>query len=184
MNVVISLLRAVNLGAHNRIKMDALCGLYESLDLREPKSYVQSGNVVFKTRERDVVRLARRIEKGIEDTFGFHTDVVLRTAADLRDVLARNPFRARPEIHPGKLLVLFLAGEPGEKARENVRRIKTDPEELWIDGREVYMYFPNGMGRSKLPWTRLDKMLETAGTARNWNSVTKLLQMAEKMEQS
>jgi uncharacterized protein (DUF1697 family) len=184
MNVIVSLLRAVNLASHNRIKMDALRALYESLDLREPQSYVQSGNVVFKTRERDLARLARSIEKAIESSFGFRTDVILRTPADLRDVIARNPFRERTEIHPGKLLVMFLASNPGEQAREDVRRMKTDPEELWMDGREVYIYYPNGMGRSKLPWTRVEKTLKTPGTGRNWNSVGKLLEMAELMEQS
>jgi uncharacterized protein (DUF1697 family) len=184
MNVVISLLRGVNLANHNRIKMEALRALYESLGLREPQSYVQSGNIIFKTRERDLARLARRIETAIENGFGFRTDVILRTPADLRDAVAKNPFRTRPDIDPRKLLVTFLASDPGERARENIRGIKVDPEELWIDGRELYVYFPNGMARPKLSWPRIEKTLKMSGTGRNWNCVTKLLEMAEKMERS
>ncbi len=180
--VIISLLRGVNVGGHNKIKMDALRTLYESLKLRDPQTHVQSGNVVFKTKNRDLVQLSKRIENAIERKFGFRPNVIVRTASELRSVLARNPFAKRRDIDPSKLLVTFLASDPGEEARDKVRRMKTGPEELRIVGREVYVYFPNGMGRSKLPWAAIGRTLETSGTGRNWNSVTKLLEIAEKLE--
>src|SRR5437762_13357712 len=105
MTVIISMLRGVNVGGHNNIKMDALRALYESLKLRAPQTYVQSGNVIFKTDERDIARLAKRIEDGIERKFGFRPDVVLRTAAEMKDVVARNPFAKRRGIEPGKLQI-------------------------------------------------------------------------------
>jgi uncharacterized protein (DUF1697 family) len=184
MTVMISMLRGVNVGGHNKIKMDALRALYEFLKLRDAQTYVQSGNVIFRTDERDISGLAKRIEDGIERKFGFRPDVILRTAAEMRDVIARNPFGKRRGIEPGKLLVSFLASDPGEEARKKLRQMKCDPEELRVEGREVYIYFPNGMGRSKLPWAGLDKMLKTPATGRNWNSVTKMLEMAEKLEAS
>jgi uncharacterized protein (DUF1697 family) len=184
MAVIISMLRGVNVGGHNKIKMDALRALYESLKLRDAQTYVQSGNVIFRTDERDMTRLARRIEDGIEKKFGFRPDVILRTTAEMRGVVAKNPFANRRGIEPGKLLVSFLASDPGEEGREKVRQMKCDPEELRIEGREVYIYFPNGMGRSKLPWAGLDKILKTPATGRNSNSVTKMLEMAEKLEGS
>jgi uncharacterized protein (DUF1697 family) len=182
MPVIISMLRGVNLGPHKRVKMEELRALYQSLKLREPQTYVQSGNVIFKTEERDLVKMAKRIESGIEKKFGFQSDLVLRSTAELRDVVARNPFAKRRGIEPSRLLVTFLAGDPGEEARAKVRGLKADPEELWIDGREVYIYFPNGMARPKLSWPTIPKILKVSGTARNWNSVTKMLEMAEKME--
>jgi uncharacterized protein (DUF1697 family) len=182
MPVVISMLRGVNLGAHRRIKMDALRDLYASLKLRDPQTYVQSGNVVFSTEERDLLQLSQRIEKAIERGFGFHTDVILRTTAELRSVVARNPCAKRKGIEPSRLLVNFLAGDPGPNARKALRGLKIAPEQLWIDGRELYIYFPNGMARPKLSWAAIDRILETPGTGRNWNSVTKLLQLAEKLE--
>jgi uncharacterized protein (DUF1697 family) len=184
MTVMISMLRGVNVGGHNKIKMDALRALYEFLKLRDAQTYVQSGNVIFRTDERDISRLAKRIEDGIERKFGFRPDVILRTAAEMRDVIARNPFAKRRGIEPGKLLVSFLASDPGEEARKKLCQMKCDPEELRVEGREVYIYFPNGMGRSKLPWAGLNKMLKTPATGRNWNSVTKMLEMAEKLEAS
>ncbi|PYT45056.1 MAG: hypothetical protein DMG45_02720 [Acidobacteria bacterium] len=184
MAVIISMLRAVNVGGHNKIKMDALRALYESLKLRDAQTYVQSGNVIFRSNERDIARIAKRIEEGIERKFGFRPAVILRTAAEMREVIARSPFAKRHGIEPGKLVVSFLAGDPGEEAREKVRQIKCDPEELRIEGRELYIYFPNGQGRSKLSGAALEKMLKTQGTGRNWSSVTKMLEMAEKMEGS
>ena len=182
MAVIISMLRGVNLGPHRRLKMEELRGLYEALKLREPQSYVQSGNVIFKTDERDVVKLGKRIESSIEKKFGFHSDIVLRSTAELREVVARNPFAKRRGIEPSKLLVTFLASDPGAEARERVLQIKTAPDELRIDGRELYTYFPNGMARPKVSWATIERVLRVSGTGRNWNSVTKMLEMAEKME--
>jgi uncharacterized protein (DUF1697 family) len=150
--------------------------------LRDAQTYVQSGNVIFRTDEMDIARLARRIEDGIERKFGFRPEVILRTAAEMREVIARNPFAKRRGIEPGKLLVSFLTSVPGEEARERVRQMKCDPEELWVEGRELYIYFPNGMGRSKLSGAALEKTLKTPATGRNWNSVTKMMEVAEKLE--
>jgi uncharacterized protein (DUF1697 family) len=182
MAVIISMLRGVNVGGHNRIKMDALRALYESLNLRDAETYVQSGNVIFRTEERDAARLAKQIEDGIERKFQFRPVVILRTAAEMRDVVARNPFAKRHGIEPNKLLVTFLASDPGAEAREKVLEVKCHPEELRIHRRELYIYFPNGMGRSKLSSSALEKTLKTPGTGRNWTSVTKMLEMAERSE--
>lgn len=179
--IVISMLRGVNLGPHKRIKMDALRDLYQALGFKDPQTYVQSGNVLFKTSERSLASVAKRIEKGIEETFGFHSNLILRTAAEMQSVIARNPFATRSGIEPGKLLVTFLAGEPTPEARAKLAAIKCDPEELRLDGRELYIYYPNGMGRSKLSPALVERALKISGTGRNWNSVTKMLEMAEKM---
>jgi uncharacterized protein (DUF1697 family) len=181
MNVVVTMLRGVNVGGHNRIKMDALRALYESLRLRDAATCIQSGNVVFRSDEPDLVRLAGRIERGIERTFGFRPAVIVRTASELRGVIANNPFSTRRNVDPSKLLVFFLASDPGPDARDTIQRIKADPEELRIAGRELYIHFPNGAGRSKLPIV-ITRAAKTPMTSRNWNIVTKLLQMAEALE--
>jgi uncharacterized protein (DUF1697 family) len=181
---VISLLRGVNLGPHRRMKMDALRKVYESVGLRDPQTFLQSGNVVFKTDERDLAQLAKRIEKAIEKSFGFRSDVIVRTSDEMKDVIRRNPFAKRKGIEPSKFLVWFLAADPGEESRDKVRSIKAEPEELVASGRELYIYFVNGLARPKLSFAAIDKALNTPGTGRNWNSVTKLLELAEKLERS
>ena len=182
MAVIISMLRGVNVGGHKMVKMDALCTLCGSLGLRDAETYVQSGNVIFRTDGRDLVRLCKRIENGIEKTFGFRSDVILRTPAELRDVIARNPFASRRGIEPKRLAVTFLASDPGQEARDKLLAIKAEPEEVRIDGRELYIYYPNGMGRPKMTWPIIERTLKTSGTSRNWNTVTKLLEIAERFE--
>jgi len=152
--------------------------------LQEPQTYIQSGNVIFKTDESDLSALTKRIEIGIERKFGFRSDVILRTSSDLRSVVSRNPFAKRRDVHPSRFLVTFLAGDPGEDARNQIRTMKADPEEVWLDGRELYIYFPNGMARPKLSTVQIERTLKIPGTGRNWNSVTKLLELAERMEAS
>ena len=182
MTVVVSLLRAVNLGPHNRMKMDALLKACESLGFLNAKTYVQSGNVVFRTKEHDLTKLSRRFETAIERTFGFRSAVICRTREELEDVVQRNPFAKRPEVSGGKLIVAFLGQEPTPDAAKNMSLIKTNPEEVVLSGRELYIHFPNGQGRSKLSIQGLERTLGTASTARNWNSVTKLLAMAQELE--
>jgi uncharacterized protein (DUF1697 family) len=184
MPVIICMLRGVNVGGHNQIKMDALKALCVSLKLKDPQTYVQSGNVIFSTEENDLAKLGTRIQDAIERKIGFRPNVMLRTAAEMRTVVARNPFAKRKDIEPGKLLVNFLAADPGKEAREKALAIKIGPEEMHLAGREAYIYFPNGQGRSKFPWPAIERTLGTSGTGRNWNSVTKMLEMAEKMEVS
>src|SRR5271169_2053604 len=172
MPVVVSMLRGVNVGGHNMIKMDALRALYESLKLRHPQTYVNSGNVVFRTEATDLAKLAKKIEDSIERQFAFRPAVILRTASELRDAIARNPFQKRADINPGKLLVAFLAAHPAPDAREKLLAIECAPDELRFSGRELYIYFPNGQGRPALKWAHVDKALKLPYTGRNWNSVT------------
>lgn len=182
MPVVISMLRGVNIGPYNRCRMDALRALYESLGFEDVQTLLQSGNVFFRTEKKNLPALARQIEEAVEKKLGFKTEALLRTTAELKDVLARNPFAERKNLDPAKFLVLFVESEPTAKARAKVLAIKAEPEELKISGREVYIYYANGLARPKIPWVQIVKILETSGTGRNWNTVTKLMEMAEKLD--
>ena len=182
MPVLISMLRGVNVGGHSKIKMDALRALYESLKFEGSRTYVQSGNVIFRTKEKNSATLAKTIQGAIERSFGCRPEVILRTPDEMRDAIARSPFVGRHDLEPGKILVTFLAAEPGPEAHATLLKFKDYPEELHLKGRELYIYFPDGAGRSKLPWSSVEKLLKTTGTARNWNSVTKMLAIAEEME--
>jgi uncharacterized protein (DUF1697 family) len=181
MKVVIGLLRGVNLAGRHQIKMDVLRALCESLGLCNPQTWLQSGNVIFTTKERDLPKLARRMESAIEKKVGFRPDVVLRTSDELREVITKNPFTKRNDIEGSKLLVTFFEDAPAPEVREQVLRIKGHPEEIHMASRELYIYYPDGMGRSKLNPV-LTRALKNKGTARNWNTVGKLLEMSEKME--
>lgn len=186
MPVFVSLLRAVNVGGNRKLPMADLRALYLSLGLEDPRTYIQSGNVVFRTSKRDPDALAVRIETAIERAFGFRSEVMLRSAAELRTVTASNPFLRLSEFDPSRVLITFLAAEPGIEARAKVLALtlpfeERDGEKVRIVGREIYMYCPNGMGKSTLPFALIAKTLKAPGTSRNWNTVMKLLEIAESM---
>jgi uncharacterized protein (DUF1697 family) len=185
MPVFVSLLRGVNLGPHNSVRMADLKPVYESLGLGGIETYVQSGNVAFRAAERKAELLEERIAEAIGLRFGFRPAVILRTAAELRAVIGRRPFAERAGgIDPSKLLVHFLAREPDAATRAKILEIQAAPEEVWMAGRELYIYFPNGMARPKLSMPRVEKTLAIAGTGRNWNTVLRLLEIAERLEAS
>jgi uncharacterized protein (DUF1697 family) len=182
MPVVIAMLRGVNVGGHNKIKMETLRALCVSLKLEDPRTYVQSGNVIFRTKEKNLPALGKKIQAAIERTLEFRPEIIFRTTDELRQAIANTPFPANRGLEPGKILITFLSGEPTKEARAMLQTLKAHPEELHLKGRELYIYFPNGAGTSKLPWSTVAKLLKTEGTARNWNSVTKMLAIAEELE--
>jgi uncharacterized protein (DUF1697 family) len=184
MPVLISMLRGINVGGHNKIEMDALRALYISLKFENPQTYVQSGNVVFKSKEQDLARIAKRIQQSVEKKFACCPEIILRSADEFRSVVKKNPFAKRANIDSARLLITFLASDPGDHAREILREQNFAPEELHAIGCELYTYCPNGIAQSKLPWPRIHRILNTPGTGRNWNSVSKILEIAENLEAS
>lgn len=189
MPVVLCMLRGVNILGRNKIKMMELCALCTKLKLRNAVTYIQSGNVVFHTGESDLPALAEKIQSAIGKKFGFKPAIMLRTLEEWRGVVKRNPFNKRlaakkDPIHPGRFLVNFLAIDPGHAARKLAHAVDTSPEEMCIIGREAYIYFPKGQGQSTMSWDKIERILKTNGTGRNWNTVLKLLALAEALEQN
>lgn len=176
---VVALLRAVNVG-NRRMKMERLREVFEAQKMRDVQTYLQSGNVVFRTSSSDLVAVRRKLESAIEKEFGFYSETILRTAEEMRAVVAGNPFAGREDVLPAKLLVHFLSGPPPDDAAMSLSVLKTDGEELRLDLLSLYVHYPNGVGVSKVG-PRIDRTLRVATTGRNWNSVTKLLEMAEQI---
>jgi uncharacterized protein (DUF1697 family) len=182
MSVHVALLRGINVGANKRMKMEALRKVFAELGLEGAQTYLQSGNVVFQSKETDKAKLAKRIETAIEEAFGFHSDIILRSAAEVRQVIASDPFADRLDLDPAKLLVLFL-GRPLTAAEvKALRQLNVPPDEVLPDETEIYIYYPNGMGRSKLD-VAMAKVLKTNGTGRNWRSTLNILSMMERLEE-
>lgn len=175
MTTMIALLRGVNVGGSGKVKMEELRAVCEAIGLCDVRTYIQSGNIVFRAKTADA---GKRLEAGIERAFGIHTIVVIRTAAEMRAIAERNPL---PGVDPKKLVVSFLTATPTEAAAEAVRQMAIAPEELHLIGNEMYIYFPLGQGVSKLPMARIERVLGTTGTGRNWNTVMALLAMAEEL---
>jgi uncharacterized protein (DUF1697 family) len=181
MTVYVSMLRGVNVGVAGRLRMDSLREAYESLGLKDVRTVLQSGNVVFSSGVRDRAGLAKRIAQELERRFDLRIEVLLRTAAELRNVIERGPLTGET-VDPAKLLVMFLLSVPSAKAQAALARSHKGPEMLEMRGPEIYLYYPDGVGRSRLTGAVIERALDTAGTARNWNTLLELLDAAEKLE--
>ncbi len=174
MTAFVSLFRGINVGGHQAIRMDDLKDLYESLGFKDVATYIQSGNVVFTSDDADLARLRRQIEDGFEKKFGFHVEVIVRTSAELREIIDKNPFQSQQSKESKWVVVIFLAAHPDDTAQEDLLKTYVGPEEIFITGKEMYIYYPNGIGRSKLSHGLIEKKLKTVGTARNWNTILQL----------
>ncbi len=175
----ISLFRGINVGGHHMVRMQDLKGLHETLGLTEVVTYIQSGNVVFHSDDTDMAQLARRLEESFAQKFGFQANVVLRTAIDFELLVAQNPFQHDQEKESKWIIVLFLATHPDPGALDYLKQIYSGPETFHLIGQELFIYYPNGSGRSKLTNALLDRALKTSGTARNWNTVLQLQKLLQ-----
>jgi uncharacterized protein (DUF1697 family) len=169
---LVALLRGINVGGKGKLPMATVRAVFEAAGASDVVTYIQSGNVVFSHRAGSLATLERNLEDALAREAGFSVPVMLRTAAEIAAVVANNPY---PNAQPKQLHVVFLAGKPSAAAVRSIDRDKYEPEEFVVAGREVYMHLPNGLGRAKLP-PALAK-LQTPGTARNWQTVNKLVEL-------
>jgi uncharacterized protein (DUF1697 family) len=167
----VALLRGINLGARNKVSMAELRELFSDLGAEGVTTYVQSGNVVFRSPgARD--ELVRAIENEIRSRTGIDLTVVLRTKEQLARLVAGNPFAQEPD--PTKLHVTFLAALPDRTRVEALAEKRFEPDEFRVTQDAVYLHCPNGYGRSKLSNAFFEKHLAVAATTRNWRTVTTL----------
>jgi uncharacterized protein (DUF1697 family) len=178
MKSYIALLRGINISGHKIIRMEALRACFEGLGCRSVQTYVQSGNVVFEAREKDAVRYADELSKRIQRDFGFPVPVLLRTSEELEHIVRHNPFLKQPGIDPAKLHVTFLSAPAPKSTAEHLKTLATALEQFHVRGREIYLYCPNGYGRTKLSNAAIEKKLDAQATTRNWKSVQALVALA------
>jgi uncharacterized protein (DUF1697 family) len=173
----IALLRGINVGKHRRVGMGPLRELLTELGYGDVQTHLQSGNVLLTSR-RTGARLERDLERQIEDGLGVDPLVVVRTRDELADVVARDPF-GREAGDPKRYLVTFLSAAPDAGVVRGYDDLDIAPERVHFSGREVYSWHPDGLQRSKLAAALNDKRLGVTATNRNWNTVTKLLELAD-----
>lgn len=179
MTTYISILRGINVSGQKSIRMIDLKALYESLGFTNVITYIQSGNVIFKTSsELNSNELAQKIEQAILKKYNFEVPVIIRSVKEWNIVTKNNPFIA-PTIEEGKLYVTFLNREPDKILLDSINKLDFTPEQFKITGKEIYLYCPNGYGNTKLSNNFFEKKLKTQATTRNWNTVLKLLELTK-----
>lgn len=172
MTVFVALLRAVNVGGTGNLSMADLKALCEEIGFRDVKTYIQSGNVLFRSEENEAA-VQSRLEEALSRKMGKSPGVILRNRQALEGVAGNSPF---PHAKPNYLLVTFLPDDAPKDALDKL--VAPDGEEVHVAGREIYVHYPDGSGRSKLKLPALK-----AGTSRNLNTVTKLAEMARELEE-
>jgi uncharacterized protein (DUF1697 family) len=178
MGVYVALLRGVNVGGHGRVPMKDLQTWVADLGATDVTTYVQSGNVVFNADIDSPDEFAEAIEDRIAEALGLDVAVLLRSSKDIKKVATNNPF-LKEGSDPKTLHVTFLADVP-DRQQVSVLSTPPGPDQFRIVGREVYLYLPNGIGRTKLNDTFFGK-LRMPVTTRNWNTVTKLVELSSKL---
>lgn len=179
MTTHIALLRGINVGGNKMIAMADLRALLARLGFTNARTLLQSGNVVFESRTRNGgKKLEHLLETELERQLGLQADFMVRTPAEWQGVIARNPFPKDAEEDPSHLLVLFLKGVPSTRDVRVMQAAIPGRERIHVEGRHVWITFPDGIGRSRLSTSLLERTLRTRGTGRNWNTVLKLAALA------
>jgi len=173
----IALLRGVNLGGHNKVAMADLRALLSKMGLADVQTVLQSGNAVFGCAAKSCAALERSLEAEVEKRLKLKIDFHVRTAGEWRAVIDANPFPAEAQKDPGHLLLTCFKSPLEPVSVEALRDAIEGREILQADGRHLYMYFPDGIGRSKAA-PLVEKKLTARGTARNWNTVLKLAELS------
>lgn len=174
MSIYISLLRGINVSGQKMIKMDKLKKLYESLGFKNVRTYIQSGNVIFESDQKDALKLQKIIEKKIEEVFGFDVRVFVRTPEELKRVIDNNPF---PGEEKGWYFIFSSSSCVGLPLEE-LQKAKADSEQFSVSEYGIYLLFPEGVGQTKLSNNFFEKKLKMNGTMRNWNTVNKILELS------
>jgi uncharacterized protein (DUF1697 family) len=175
----LAFLRGINVGGKNLIAMADLRALLESLEFKNVKTLLQSGNIAFDGGRKTSAALEKLFEAESSKKFGRDVDYHVRTAAEWRSVIDRNPFPSEAKNDPGHLLVMAFKEAPTAKNVKALEGAIKGPEYLRFDGRNGYFVYPAGVGTSKLTAAVIDRILGLRGTARNWNTTLKLAALVE-----
>lgn len=170
----IALFRAVNVGGGTKLDMAALRESAVTLGLANARTLLQSGNLLFTGGGRSSAELEQALEAVSAERHGLRTDVMVRSTAEWAAILAANPFESEARDDPSHLLVFVLKSPTEAGAVEALQRSIVGREQVRASGRDLYITYPDGIGRSKLTNTIIEKRLGTRGTGRNWNTALKI----------
>jgi uncharacterized protein (DUF1697 family) len=174
MTTYVALLRAVNVGGRGTVSMAGLREVAAGLGFANPRTLLQSGNLVFEAAAANTARLESRLEAALASQCGVQTDVVLRSASGWEEVVARNPFPSEAAADPAHLVVMALKHAPAPSAEASLRAVIRGRETAAVVAAHVYLVYPDGIGNSRLTASVIEKAVGQRGTARNWNTVLKV----------
>lgn len=175
----LALLRGINVSGHNMIKMEALKTTLEATGFTNVVTYIQSGNVFVETVEESGFGVGFKIKQEIFKTFGHEVPVIVIGKNDLELCFKNNPFLKQKDVDTKKLYVAFISKELSSSAINELKISQFKPDEAVIDGNRIFIKYDIGAGKTRLDQKYIEKKLNVTATIRNWNTVTKLLEMFE-----
>jgi len=173
----IALLRGINVSGRNKIIMSDLRILFEELGFSEVTSFIQSGNVIFRSEERDTKRLEQQIEIAIEKIYGFLVPVIVITKSKIEKILEENPFKPEQKGDDSKIYYVFLKDVPKKEAKESLEDLKFENERFFMSKDFIYLKCLIGMGDAKLNNNLFEQKLKVKATTRNHKTTTKLMEL-------
>jgi uncharacterized protein (DUF1697 family) len=177
MPVLLAMLRGINVSGQKKVPMLQLKAMFEDLKFKNVRTYIQSGNVIFESKETNEAALSKKISKKILEEFGFEVSVVVRTADELLSVIKKNPFIKEKNVLLDRLYISFLSEAPVKENLEKIRLPEGTTDRFVIAGKEVYLYCPGGYGETKLSNNFFENKLKVVATTRNWKTTNTLLEM-------
>lgn len=183
MESYIALLRGINVSGQKKIKMAELRVQLAEIGLVDLSTYIQSGNLIFKFKEKDTAKIARLIEKKIKKDYGFEVPVIVKTKSSFEQILKDNPFiKENTDVEEKALYVSILDALPSNENIDTIEADKYQPDQFVIDEEHIYIYCPNGYGRTKLTNSFFERKLKLKATTRNWRTMNKLVALVNKLE--
>ena len=178
--IYVALFRGINVGGNNILPMKVLVAILERIGLEEVKTYIQSGNVVFRSDVRDKAKLEGRIASAVHGECGFKPRILLITKSEFRGAIEANPY-PQATAEPKSLHLFFLSEAPVDPDIPGMERLRLDSESYSIVGAVLYLHTTTGIGRSKLA-AKIESLVGVPITARNWRTVTKIAELTEKTD--
>lgn len=177
MTKYLALLRGINVSGHNMIKMDALKKMLENMGFQNVETYIQSGNVFLESEEENTASIGFKIKQEIAKVFGYDVPVIMVSKTDLELCFKNNLFLKEKECDSKKLYVAFISKEITPSSINELKISNFKPDEAAIDTTRIYIKYAIGAGKTNLDQKYIEKKLNVVATIRNWNTVTKLLEM-------
>ena len=179
MPTYICILRGINVSGQKIIKMDALRKSFEEMKFKNVRTYIQSGNVLFESKEISNTSLEKQIQKKLLQDYGFHVPVLVKETKNLKSAVKNNSFIDRKNIDIDRLYVTFLAEKPSQTNIDKITPEQYAPDEFILSGNIVYLYCPGGYGNTKLSNNFFENKLKVVATTRNWKTVNELIRLSE-----
>lgn len=161
--------------------MEDLRNLYSNLGFTKIESYIQSGNVIFQSKEKNTAKLENLISEKIKEVYDYDVPVIVLTIKELQNIIKNNPFLNRKEIDIKRIYITFLSAEPGDKLLNPIEKEKFKPDEFEFGDKAVYLYIPDSYAKTKLSNNFFEKLLTTKATTRNLRTSIKILEIAERV---